>query len=222
MELKAELQQLHEHYESELATYAWAREDDRWGELVFCLLHQCSKQEPELTRSAVAALQSLSLIDVGKMLYLNTATHENRVMFAYVLRQHGFSNDDVERACRLLAHVANVVQHNYGGKIQRYLRRHGEVMRDELVSAFNGTSLNKSQMAYAISHWLQNVLSLPISLENDAVIKFCQNNKANLQDLWHAADELDLNIAVVDDLLEIDQRTKEAASEDQAHEEGRS
>jgi len=167
-------------------------------------------------------LQSLSLIDADKMLYLNTTTHENRVMFAYVLRQHGFSNNDVERACRLLAHVAEVVQHNYGGKIQRYLRRHGEVMRDELLSAFNGTSLDKSQMAYAISHWLQNVLSLPISLQSDAVLEFCHNNNVNPQDLWKAADELNLNIALVDDLLEIDQRTKEAASGSQAHEEGRS
>lgn len=221
MELKAQLQQLYEQYESNLAAYAWASEDDRWAELVFCLLHQCSEQEPELTRAAVAALRSLCLIDVGKMIHLSNTTHENSVVLAYVLRQHGFSTDSVELACRLLAHVANVVQQNYGGKIQRYLRRHGEVMRDELVSAFGSASLDKSRMEYAISHWLQNVLSLPISLQNDAVVEFCQKRGVGPQDLWQAADELDLNLAVIDDLLEMELRMRESAEDgrDKAEEE---
>lgn len=213
MELKAQLQQLYEQHEFDLATYAWASEDDRWAELVFCLLLQCSEQEPELTRSAVAVLQSLFLIDVGKMLHLSETTHEIRVIYAYVLRQHGFSSDDVDLACSLLAHVANIVQHNYGGKIQRYLRRHGEVMRDELVSAFDSTSLDKSRMAYAISHWLQNVLSLPISLQHNAVVEFCQKSDVTPQDLWQAADELGINLAVIDDLLEMELRMRESVAD---------
>lgn len=209
MELKAQLQRLYQQHESDLATYAWASEDNRWAELVFCLLHQCCEQEPELTRSAVAALQSLSLISVGKMLYLDDRTHENRVVFAYVLRKHGFSDDDAELACQVLAHVANCIQHNYGGKIQRFLRYHGEVMRDELVRAFDGTMLDKPRMEYAISYWLQNALSVPISLQQDAVVDFCQKNNVNLQDLWQAVDDLDLNLALVDDLLEMQLRLRE-------------
>lgn len=220
MDIKAQLQQLYKQYESDLATYAWASETDRWAELIFCLLHQCSRQEPETIRSALAALQSLSLTDVGKMLHLDNVSHENRIVFAYILKQYGFSSEDVELTCSLLAQVAKAVQHNYGGNIQRYLRRHGELMCDELVSMFGSTALDKPRISHAISHWLQNVLSMPISLKNDAVVEFCQRNSVSPQDLWHAADELDLNIALVDDLLEIDQRTREMTSETPDREEG--
>lgn len=95
-------------------------------------------------------------------------------------------------------------------------------MRDELANALGGESLNAGQLRYAIGHWLQNALSVPISLEHPAVLGFCKKNGISVGELVAAADELDLNVALVDDLLELDQSIKETSSENETQEEGAS
>ena len=50
MDLKNQLQKLFERYEAGLGDYTWLYESDRWVELVFCLLNQCAKQDPDNTQ----------------------------------------------------------------------------------------------------------------------------------------------------------------------------
>ena len=204
MDLKTQLQELFEKYESDIGAYAWMYETDRWSELVFCLLNQCVKQDPEITRQAVDMLQYLDLLQIDNLAVLDEATHENRVVGAYVLKRHGFSQKDAQLAVSLLAEAAKAIKRDYAGKLQLCLRRHGMSIRDELVNAFCGKSLGEEQLRYAISHWLQNALSIPVSLQHQAVIEFCRRNGVALEDLLRASDELNLNTALVDDLLELD------------------
>ena len=204
MDLKNQLQKLFERYEADLGDYAWFYESDRWVELVFCLLNQCINQDPEVTRQAVDTLQYLDLLQIDKLVFLEKTTHENTVVVAYVLKTHGFSKKDAQRSIGLLAQAAKAIQKDYGGKIQRCLRQHGLSIRDELVNAFRGKTLDEEHLRYAISHWLQNVFSIPISLEHNAVIEFCERNAVTLEDLLFATDELNLNMALVDDLLELE------------------
>ncbi len=205
MDLKTQLQALFEKYESDIGAYAWMYETDRWAELIFCLLNQYNQRNTDSTRMAVSTLQYLGLLESEKLAVLEIPCNEDVVIVTYVLRKHGFSEEDIQRAVKLLAQVAKMIQKDYEGKIQRYLRHHGQVIRDELVNAFSGESLTTEQLRYAISHWLQNVLSLPVSLEHQAVIEFCNRNGVTLEDLMWASDELNLNTALVDDLLELDQ-----------------
>lgn len=211
MDFKTQLRDLYERHEPEAGTYAWMNENDRWAELIFCLLNQYGDEDPQPVRTAVSSLGYLGLLDPDKLSLMNVPGDENAVVVTFVLKQHGFSNDDARRAAALLARVAAVIQKEWGGKIQRYLRRHGEMMRDELTKAFAGESLTDEQLRYAVSHWLQNALSLPVSLEHQAVVEFCRRNQASLADLTQAADELNLNIALVDDLLEFDRQAAETA-----------
>jgi hypothetical protein len=51
-------------------------------------------------------------------------------------------------------------------------------------------------------------------LEHQAVKEFCRKNGATLEDFLRTADELNLNIALVDDLVELDQKAEEISSED--------
>ena len=222
MDLKTQLQKLFEKHESDIGAYAWMYETDRWAELIFCLLNQYNLQDAEATRMTVNSLQYLGLLEIDKLAALETIGDDHAVVLTYILKQHGFSEKDVPRAVRLLCQVASVIKKGYDGKIQRYLRRQGEVMRDELVNAFGHESLSTEQLRYAISHWLQNALSLPVSLEHQAVREFCSKNGVTLEDLLRTADELNLNIALVDDLLELDRRAEETTLEDQAPEEGAS
>lgn len=211
--LEAQIQQLYEQYGSILSPYAWASETARWTELVFCLLHQCSDVDSEYTRAAVTMLQDLDLLEVDKLVRLDDTTNENTITFATILKQHGFSEAATQHAAKVLFGAANIVKTHYNGKIQRYLRQHGQIMRDELVDSFADSILTKPQLEYAIVHWLQNTVNLPISLESKAVREFCEKNKVSIEDLLQACDALDINVAIVDDLLELDQSIANAISE---------
>lgn len=222
MTIKTQLQELFERHEVDVGAYAWMHENDRWAELIFCLLNQYNPQNAQTIRMAVSSLQYLGLLDTTKLSLLETPGNEDVVVFAHILKRHGFSPENTEHAVKLLVHVASVIHKDYEGKIQRYLRRAGERMRDELANMFGGGLLKEEQLHYAISSWLQNALSLPISLEHPAVLEFCKRNGVSVEELLHAADELDLNIALVDDLLELDRRIKETTSEHETVEEGAS
>ena len=218
MELKSQIQRLFELYESDFGTYAWMYESDRFDELIFCLLNQFNQQDTEASRRAVNSLNYLGLLKMDKLAALEAPGNEDAIVLAYVLRRHGVSEENSQIAVRLFAKMAKVIEREYGGKMQHFLRRHGENMRDELANAFCIESLNKEQLRYSISLWLQNALSIPISLEHPATIEFCRKNGVTLEDLLHAADELDLNIALLDDLLEIDNKIGKAAIEERSSE----
>lgn len=134
MDAKTQLPQRFEWQEADLAAHAWMSEADRWAELVFSLLNQCSDQEPETTRTAVTVLQDLELLKIGKLAVIEKPIDENAVVLAYVLKRYGFSEEDAQSAVSLLAQVAKVMQKDTGGKIQQYLCRRVEAIRGGLVS----------------------------------------------------------------------------------------
>lgn len=138
-------------------------EDDRWAELIFCLLNQYNLQNTQAVRMAVNSLQYLGLLEIDKLSLFETPGNEDVVVLAYILKQHAFSEENIRHAVKLLVHVASAVRKDYGGKIQTFLRRHGEAMRNELMNSFYEDSLETEQLRYAISHWLQNAMSLPIA-----------------------------------------------------------
>ncbi len=134
----------------------------------------------------------------------------------YVLEHQGFSDDEASRAVSILVQAANAVRNNCGGKIQRYLRSNGERMRDELATMFAAVPLNSVDIRYAVSQWLQTALSLPISLENQAMVDFCSAHKVTQAELLRAADELDQNLALLDDVLDMSRMAGKPAAEQEA------
>lgn len=212
--LKTHLKQLYDRHISDLPPHVWMSEADRWAELVYFLLRQCSKQEPELLRNIVSTLQDLGVLKIDKLSIPAKSTDAPTVVLNHVLKQHGISNEEIQRFLSILTRVTYVVQKDYGGKIQFYLRRHGEALRDELVKAFSNDAAAEKQMRIAITHWLQNGLSLPISQEQQAIKEYCDKYGNSVEALWEAADELDINFAVVDDLMELERKVKESGSGD--------
>jgi hypothetical protein len=208
MSLKSDLERVYQQYGPTLGNYAWMSETDRWAELVFCLLQQCGGEDPALTRDAVAALQYLGLINIERLSTVANGdiSSEDAILLAAILKRQGFSQEASQSAVSLLSHVARVLKEGYDGKVQRYLRKYGQAMVDELVNAFGTEALEEDRLRYAITYWLQNVLSMPVSLAHPAVIRCCEKHSASLDDLLACADELDLNITVVDDLLELAER----------------
>jgi hypothetical protein len=214
MDLEPRLRQLFERHESDLGVYAWMYETDRWAELIFCLLSRYQPQNDEATRMAVSSLQYLGLLAPATLAGLDQEADLAPVI-TYVLKRHGFSDDDLPRLRTVLAHAGQAMRGD-GGKVQRFLRRHGEVIRDELASAVTCDAMSPDDARYAVTQWLQNALSLPVSLEHEAVKEFCAANDATSADLLDAIDALDLNVALVDDLLELDRAQATAPMDETA------
>jgi hypothetical protein len=61
--------------------------------------------------------------------------------------------------------------------------------------------MDQEQVRYAFTLWLQNVLNMPLSLQSRAVETFTNAIGLTSGQLFHAADEMDVNVALVDDLL---------------------
>jgi len=202
MSVRDDIEQLHEDYGSLLAPYLWASEDDRWTEFIFCLLNQCEPQDPEGARSALEILKDLELVDPASLVLLVDPESEESTVVSYVLRRNGFSTVNAHHAVELLRIAAELTNEAYGGKLQRFLREYGNRMRDDLMKRFESLDLPEPKLRYAMTHWLQNVLSLPITLESEAVREWCAVNKITVDDLVQVCDDLGVNPAVIDDLVE--------------------
>ncbi|MEO8591047.1 MAG: hypothetical protein ABI432_16835 [Flavobacteriales bacterium] len=200
MAVAEKLKALYAEHVDDLPMHAWAFEQDRWAELVHSLLDRSRGHGAEQTRHAVEVLQSLGLIDIPR---IASASKEDRTLISSVLVNTGYTRTESELGTRTLISAAKALNEACGGKVQRILREHGERMRDELVSTLGAVPLDKGQLRSAITYWIQNTMSIPISLESDVVKKFCKANKITMTQLIASVDELDANVALVDDLLEI-------------------
>lgn len=188
--------------------YPWASEGDRWAELVFCLLDENSTPDSRVTRMAVHELARFDVLNVNGLATIEedsdmgTGFDETTVLVHRILQLYGFPEEEIERAVAEVSDVARMVQREYDGHVQRFLRRYGQEMRDEFVSEINGGALGEQERNNAVTRWLQNAASMPLSVEHDAVRAFCQEEGVDIVELYQAADELQWNMAFVDDMLE--------------------
>ena len=212
MDARRALQELYDQHEDELASYPWMDEGARWAELVFCVLHQASDLPPTAVRRGMQLLDGLGLLEVAKVARLADA-NEDAAAADYVLRQLGLGAERSMAARTTLADLARYLGTAHGGKLQRFLRVHGERIRAELAGSIGTRGLPEREVKTAVTHWLQNALSLPVSLEHPAIQDFCAHHQIKPSDLWSAADDLDLNWALLDDLVELE---KAATDEDAA------
>ena len=204
LDMQAYLGLLREARPADLAGLPWLSEHDRWTELVFCLLDECTAQGSDVVRALVATLDYLGLTRAAVLSGLGDGQGERRAVVEYVLAAHGFTPQETGQAVDLLAELGKAVQVKHGGKMQRYLRTQGIKMRDELVALLGAAPLPEEQLRFAVTHWLQNALNLPVPLEHPRVLEFLARNKVSLDQLVDAAEALDLNLAYVDDLLAAD------------------
>ena len=100
MDLTKQLQSMLERNQSDLTGYAWLSENDRWTELIFCLLQRFVDQDPAVTREAVLLAQRLGLFTAKAMAELSIADSEPRIVLSYILSAHGFSRTAAADAAR--------------------------------------------------------------------------------------------------------------------------
>jgi hypothetical protein len=200
--LREHLARLVAYYADELAEAEWSSETERWHELILALLHRC---DPELdfgrVRLAGEVLAQLGACDARELARLDSEGGEQQIVLRRVLRHHGFSDAATDRAVAVLARAGRAVSEHWDGKLQLFLSEHGERMVAALTERFAGAELADEELRYALVLWLQNTLNLPLSLDHPAVVDVRQRFGASSGDLMAAADELGLNVAIVDDLI---------------------
>jgi hypothetical protein len=118
-----------------------------------------------------------------------------------LMLEAGFSRPEADNALQVICEAADSLVQHHNGKVQHYLRHYGERMLDEALAAFRFTTLDEGAAKYAFTYWLQNVLNMPLSLRDVSVLSFCRQYGLTVDDLIAAADELDLNLALLDDLI---------------------
>jgi hypothetical protein len=204
MDLGEELRALTVRYWDDLGAVPWASEVDRWNELVFCVLGGLLDRDPAGCRELTTKLADLGLLEPPVLARAGDPASEEHTALRYLLVRQGLVEAEVERAVGALARIAGVVIDRYGGKFQRYLRAKAEAMRDELVAMFADSAGAEPELPGVVAHWLQNAMGMPLSLEDASVQAFCEAHGISGEELEHAADEIDFNIALVDDVLRLD------------------
>jgi hypothetical protein len=197
-----------------LGTQPWAWESARWRELVFALLTQIAHVPERQVRRAASQMEALGLLNIDALHGLEPAEigrqpHGRRIL--ELLRENGFGEEQAARGLTAICEAAHVLGDRYGGRVQKYLRHYGEVMLEEAGDLFAFSTLSEAEAGTAFTYWLQNVLSMPVSLVDEQIASFCTRHGLEPAQLLAAADDIGLNVALVDDLVLLD-NTRHAAA----------
>jgi hypothetical protein len=207
--LRLALTDMWQEFSDSLDQYQWPYERSRWKELVFCILYHLGQDALEAAeaRQLVEVLDGLDLLDVERLAAQvgpdcePDATDPDFLLTLRLLDKKGLSKGQAARAATTISQVAHSLHHRYKGKVQRYLRAYGQRMLDELQAEFPTPGLKEGDKRHIFAHWLQNTANLPVELMEPAVTRLCKENKLSAAEWIELVDDLDFNLAVMDDIV---------------------
>jgi hypothetical protein len=174
---------------------AWASDQDRWIELIFCVLYQARPAEAEATRHAIILAVQLG---AGAPETLAEMDHESALIWNRSLMVAGWPEEVIAEAMSSLARLGSAIR-DHGG-LQKLLRKHAEKLRDDLLADL-GLGNDRGSGRAAVGHWLQNTCNLPITFQESGLAQFATSSGFTMDQLIEAAESLGINAAVLDDLL---------------------
>lgn len=200
---REQLERLCTYFQAQLAQLAWPSEEARWGELAVCIAEHC---EPDLdaayAREAVGQLQFLGLLEIATLAPADgdEPRPDDLAAARRILERWGFSARGARRAIDAIAGAAAGFRERCNGRPQLFMHHQGEAIVGELTDLLRGTGLERAELDRAARQWLQNAFNMPIPIVLPAVTQLCERIGAQLDELLEAADEMALNVALVDDL----------------------
>lgn len=199
--------QLYRDYAFGISKNLWPWEKTRWYELVFCILTTIG--EPQVlagtARRLTNTMSELELLDLGELAKLNPpddaveAVKSKLVTIDTLLQQVGFTPEKSRSAVTAICEAASSIQEKYDGKVQNYLRKYGTHMLDQIEEDFGFSQFDDAPRAIAI--WLQNTLNMPIPASNPLADQACESLCVTYDALVDAANQQDINLALLDDAL---------------------
>jgi hypothetical protein len=196
-------------YEPLLGENLWPWETQRWTELVSCVLSASTKPEvaPESIREAAHVLEKGHLVDIDQLSELVSADGEldaeHPILMAVfaVLSNYGFSDEEIESAVIVLCCLADSIKKIYDGKIQKCLRKYGAEMLKGMEKEFAVPESEADILHAALAFWLQNAQNMPLPMPDEVTDWACGMLRTDYKALVRAADELDINVALLDNVL---------------------
>jgi hypothetical protein len=205
LELVQTLSFLFGQYEPDFGRYQWPLENLRWNALALSILETLSSET--VAESAGRAMADLDLLAVDKLAQLaNSVTKKplskRKRLVLGILEEAGFDEEAAIQTLTTLVEAAEIVQRELNGKIQKLLRREGLEILQTVERFFRFSGIDDDAKSRAITRWLQDVINIPVYLETESTKAFCAEQKVTVSDLIAAADELDISVAIVDDLIQ--------------------
>jgi hypothetical protein len=200
------------------ASHQWVSEAERWKELVFALLTRTTSLPQVTVRVVTDTLFHLDLLRVSSLSGIRKGRppapdfndpHSQRII--QLMLDGGFTHEEARKGVTAVCEAAAALATRFSGKIQCYLRSYGERMLEEAPAMFQFSQMDRQTVRSAITFWLQNVLNMPLSLQDKSVESFSRDNGLTSAQCFQAADDLDINVAVIDDLLQHFHFTSEMA-----------
>lgn len=190
-----------------LGRYQWPWESARWHELVFCLMARVddSPQALEIARETTSIFSDLDLLVVESLAKITPSKGEPKLdepqlgLMLKILERQGYSEEEAKTIVISICQAARSLQDAYDGKIQKYLRQYGEKMLAELPQHFSFSRLSAADTRYAFTHWLQNVVNMPVLLSEPMVDTLCREFEVTVDELAAIADRNNINAALIDD-----------------------
>lgn len=196
-------------FDGEPEQYPWIWEGDRWNELMFCLIARLGTPDfqADMARSLTDILSRLGLLKVETLAQLagghgaSDASHSDAVFMIQLFERAGAQPKRAQAIVTTLYQAAVGLQQGHAGKVQQYLRNYGQQILDDVGDTFSFSELSEEDARYAFTHWLQNAVNMPLARSDPIVDQLCKDRGISIEQLVAVADELDLNLALLDDIL---------------------
>ena len=198
---------------AQLNVYDWASESSRWNELATNLMSRACDMPEEELRELTKYLSDLGHLDIEQLAKIKIRgdkidrSDEAATKILDVFLRKGVPEEQALRILLLLCQIAGGLSSNFGGKIQRYLRSYGEQMLKDIPKFFSLKGIGSDEIQQIFTLWLQKVLNMPVPLRDPVLSKFCQKNGISTDELLEAADNINLNVAIVDEMLRLESAT---------------
>jgi len=180
--------------------HRWLWEVERWHELAYALMLQLAPSYGEELRQALAILAQTGLLDIGE---LTSASAESALArrFVETIAERGIDRDTAQHCALVVREAAAGIQNKFAGRVQRYLRKYGDLMVTNLASDLGVASLPVESLRQAGALWLQNVANMPVPMESEQELAFCERVGIDRNTFVDLADDMGINVAFLDDIM---------------------
>ena len=192
------------------ADYRWEDEHSRWNELVYCIFAELTDHSYRDARSLSDKIFGLNLLELDDLADVQIMEdgkadpNNPRIRtVSEILSINGIEQSDIDKSLSAICKVAQSIQENYDGKIQKFLRKYGEEIVNEFDSHVSFSEVDRGTQSRILVKWIQNTLAMPLAFSNIYTVKFCKKQGVTYLELAEAADNIGLNGSVLDDLLEL-------------------
>jgi hypothetical protein len=195
--LKEEIARLYAAYRAELPeSINWEDEADRWHELVLYILDETTDLPlPELRR-IVTAFATLGFLQPEAF-----SSDGGAEEIAELLQKNGVKSEDARRSSNAIRTTAqNIKKHK---TLQAFVRDEGEKIVKKVAESILPSDLDATLARRIAVSWGQSALELPVLLSDEHVQRFCKAMKCTETQLVETADDLNVSVAILDELIQL-------------------